>query len=448
MPRLSRKAKVIKALRDKLKGRLMSRAAQLILLDDEWFDDDMMHLELAKDLALSVAIRKAESQRYLFRQSQYRCGNKRFNEDLDQGSLSWLNDDEFLQKYRCSRENFYRILELIEEHPVFQTPENKRSQAPVAHQLMVFLKFLGTEGSGGNNSNQRGHFAVGYGTADLYRKRVCTAIRSLRDQFYFWPDAEERRQIGKECAVIGDFPHCVGIADGTLFPLAFEPETEDAPDYNGRKFQYSLSTMIICDHKRRIRHYLAGFPGSAHDNRIFKETQLARFPNNHFDPQQYLLGDSAFENSWFMVSSYKRLPNQLMGYYEEKFNDQLARLRFISEHCIGILKGRFPWLRQIRLKITEDDESLKRIMQLIEATVILHNMLIEFREEEVKEWIDYSDFSDLDDHTRAVYEEQNHELSRGLSAAAPKDERRRRLMRFFMENLWDAPRNEVAIQAS
>jgi hypothetical protein len=55
------------------------------------------------------------------------------------------------------------------------------------------------------------------------------------------------------------FPHCVMIADGTLTstPLAFEPETEDAPNYSGRKYGYSLSTVIFSDHsKRRIHHYL------------------------------------------------------------------------------------------------------------------------------------------------------------------------------------------------
>ena len=40
-----------------------------------------------------------------------------------------------------------------------------RSQAPVVNQVMVFLKFLGTEGTGGNGHNQRQTFAIGYGTS-------------------------------------------------------------------------------------------------------------------------------------------------------------------------------------------------------------------------------------------------------------------------------------------
>jgi hypothetical protein len=44
------------------------------------------------------------------------------------------------------------------------------------------------------------------------------------------------------------------IADGTLTPLAFEPETEDAPDYSGRKYYYSLSNLIYSDHNIRDGH--------------------------------------------------------------------------------------------------------------------------------------------------------------------------------------------------
>jgi DDE superfamily endonuclease len=131
------------------------------------------------------------------------------------------------------------------------------------YQLMVSLTNVGTEGNGANNSNQRHTFGVGYGTGDLYRDRVAKALRDLSEEYIHWPDSEEeRREISKAIQTNFNFPRCLGIVDGTLFPLAFQPQTEDAPDYSGRKYGYSLSTMIICDHKRRICHYLAGYPGT------------------------------------------------------------------------------------------------------------------------------------------------------------------------------------------
>jgi DDE superfamily endonuclease len=187
--------------------------------------------------------------------------------------------------------------------------------------------------------------------------------------------------------------------DGTLFPLAFEPETEDVPNYSGRKYGYSITATIFCDHKRRIRHYLAGFLGSAHDkNRVFKASKLASNPNLHISPREYCIGNSAFENSRFMVSAIKKPRGEsIPKKAHEKFNEKLARLCIISEHCIGILKGRFPWLRSIHMKITEEKKSLWRILNLLESTVIVHNdVLLEWGEEERNEWIDYDDFSNLD----------------------------------------------------
>jgi hypothetical protein len=86
-----------------------------------------------------------------------------------------------------------------------------------------------------------------------YRRRVTKALLQYRDSFIKWPDFSERKQISKEIHQQYDFPHCVGIADATLFPLAFQPQTVDAPCYSGRKYGFSLSTMIICDHNRKIR---------------------------------------------------------------------------------------------------------------------------------------------------------------------------------------------------
>jgi hypothetical protein len=48
------------------------------------------------------------------------------------------------------------------------------------------------------------------------------------------------------------FPNCIGLMDGTLLPMALEPSSEDAADYHGRKFPYSLTVLVINDDKQRI----------------------------------------------------------------------------------------------------------------------------------------------------------------------------------------------------
>jgi len=86
--------------------------------------------------------------------------------------------------------------------------------------------------------------------------------------------------------------------------LAFEPESIDAPDCSGRKHGYSLTTMIVCDHNKKIRYHLAGFPGCAHDSRVYHATSFVKRPNDYFADMEHNIGDSAFENSLFMVLSF------------------------------------------------------------------------------------------------------------------------------------------------
>ena len=147
---------------------------------------------------------------------------------------------------------------------------------------------------------------------------------------------------------------------------------------------------------------------------------------------QYILGDSAFENDWFIVAAFKKLPHCTLVTDQQQFNTKLAKLRIVSEHCIGMLKGRFPWLRSIRFVITEDVKSLKRILQVIDATIILHNMLVEFGEEEQEDWIDFDDFSDMDEAERAPYNEDD-ELNEAIPEWAPKDTRRKQILQYFKE---------------
>jgi DDE superfamily endonuclease len=133
-----------------------------------------------------------------------------------------------------------------------------------------------------------------------------------------------------------------------------------------------------------------------------------------------------------MVLAFKKQANQQLPDEQEKFNKKMAKLRILSEHCIGMLKGRFPWLRNIRLIITDEKRSLKNILCLLDASVILHNILIAFGEEDKDDWIDLDDFSDMDDAARAPYEEDG-ELNVAIPAGAPKDAKRSRLLNYFKE---------------
>jgi len=178
------------------------------------------------------------------------------------------------------------------------------------------------------------------------------ATLKLHPTYCTWPDKEEQKKHSRKVKKKTGFPNAVGIADGTLFPLDFEPKTKDVPDYKGRKHTYTLTSMIVCDCDQKIRYYHSGCPGCAHDNRVYRNMDVHQNPQNYFSENTFNIGDSAFSNSQFMVSSCKKQTGKEIPDEHDRFNKLLSKVLMRSEHTIGILKGRFPWLCSIRMKIT------------------------------------------------------------------------------------------------
>ena len=116
--------------------------------------------------------------------------------------------------------------------------------------------------------------------------------------------------------------------------------------------------------------------------------------DSHFDSKQYILGDSAFKASNIMIPSFKKPFGSDLNAQQQAFNTALARIRIKSEHCIGLLKGRFQCLKRIRIQVASKRQ-LIRINRIIMATCILHNLLVE--EPCPSEWMYVEDLDDEDE---------------------------------------------------
>ena len=122
----------------------------------------------------------------------------------------------------------------------------------------------------------------------------------------FWPDEAEREEIDEAFNNLNDFPNCIGIVDGALFPLWSKPQREDFADFFGRQMGCSLTCLIANDHKRRVRYFHLGWPGSVHDERLMANCTLQKDPSKFFHPGQCLLGNSAFSNKPWLVPAFKK----------------------------------------------------------------------------------------------------------------------------------------------
>jgi hypothetical protein len=168
-------------------------------MDDVLADDDsvgeMQDLYKCNELvvdALEITYNKINKKRYMTERKPYCMGLRNmFDQDLqdwdnEDGSPPWLQE-EFFQKYRMHCESFRKLLDIIKDHPVFQT-DGVKQQAPVAHQLLLFLFYLGKSGSGANNPTLCNMFQIGRGTLNSYKRQCNIALRSLRESVICWPD--------------------------------------------------------------------------------------------------------------------------------------------------------------------------------------------------------------------------------------------------------------------
>lgn len=426
MPRYSFRKLILAKLKHELNVRRHKELLRGNASDDSDFEDFY-----AVDDYLTSMIKEAHrsvlSRRYLFR-NKYRKGFSAvtFERDLceensQDGTPPWLSDEEFLQKYRMHRDSFKIVLSLIKDHPVF-IKKYRKKQTPVSYQLLVFLFYVGKSGSGASYPQCRQTFGIGRGTCKYFIDRVTTAIRSFRDRVITWPNRQERVQIARRFREKYDFINVIAVADGTLFPLTYAPESDDSPDYHGRKHQYSLTTMIINDDQKRIRYYLAGFPGCVHDNRVYSNTPLFQDPGTYFGNNFYLLSDSALTNSSTVVSSFKCAKGHKLPVIQEEFNTLLGRPRVLAEHTIGMLKGRFQILKSIPMVITNRKKSVKRILRIIDCCVILHNLLIDTGDEIPDDWMEEEE-SDCDSDV-------GHEV--GEYDIVNDDDRRQRCIDYFV----------------
>ena len=105
------------------------------------------------------------------------------------------------------------------------------------------------------------------------------------------------------------------------------------------------------------------------------------------------LGDSAFTASATMVPPFKCTAGGALSSGKSAFNALLSKPRVKSEHCIGTLKGRFPFLRSIGLRLASSSD-MKCLIDCVCDAVVLHNFLLHGDTEE--EWFKAIDEGDDD----------------------------------------------------
>ncbi|KAL6629318.1 hypothetical protein ACP70R_029083 [Stipagrostis hirtigluma subsp. patula] len=100
------------------------------------------------------------------------------------------------------------------------------------------------------------------------------------------------------------FNGCIGAIDGTHIPVVVD--NDKVAQYICRKGYTSQNVLAVCDFDMRFTFVLAGWPGSVHDMRVFRDATTKyteKFP--HPPEGKFYLVDSGYPNKPGYLAPYK-----------------------------------------------------------------------------------------------------------------------------------------------
>lgn len=123
--------------------------------------------------------------------------------------------------------------------------------------------------------------------------------------------------------------------------------------------------------KGEIIHFLAGFPGSVHDMRVFQYSGLQQICSmegeQYFPNDTHLLGDSAYVLETHVIVPFKR--DGQLSVEQRFYNTILSSARMSVERGIGLFKNRW------RLELDKNPMiKTEFILAYLLASGIFHNL--------------------------------------------------------------------------
>ncbi|XP_064462018.1 putative nuclease HARBI1 [Ornithodoros turicata] len=266
------------------------------------------------------------------------------------------SDRGFRRRYRFSKDTVRYIIEVV--RPDLQASEFNNAIPPDL-QVLDTLR-LSAKGSYQDDASHIHGFSQP--TQSRIVRRISVALASRRVHFIKFPvlPAEQEDEKTQFLRRFG-FPFTVGVIDCTHIRIK-SPGGQVAQVYINRKGYYSLNMQLVCDAKEAITNVVARWRGSAHDSRIWQESELHRTCSS--GAIHGVLGDNGYATTEYLLTPLLRPRAER----EERFNAAHRKTRQLIERVIGQLKNEF------RCLIRKLEARLETAKAVIVAVCVLHNL--------------------------------------------------------------------------
>jgi transposase len=296
-------------------------------------------------------------------------------------------DAEFVSELRMSYPTFQRLCALVgprveKQDTVMRKAVSVEKRVAIAVYRLAHCSSL---------KNIARHFGVGKSTVQEMCTEVYTAIIDcLRDEYVVFPTGDRLRAIMSKFERKYQMPMVAGAVDGSHIPI--HPADVHHADYLNRKGWFSVVLQACVDCDGLVIDYYVGWPGKAHDARVWKESPvyawardgdiLRDVPTRQFGGQAvqpFILGDAAYPCDRFCIPALKG-PLSIDQHW---FNYNHSRARMVVERAFGRLKARW---RILAVPVYYKDMG-KHIAE-ISACCILHNFVQMHGEPFLGSWLE------------------------------------------------------------
>ncbi|XP_032363501.1 putative nuclease HARBI1 [Etheostoma spectabile] len=262
--------------------------------------------------------------------------------------------------FRLSRGSFHALMAIL-------GMGSDHGWGPVIEAL-VFLFWLA---SGTSYRVVARAFAMPRTTVHRAVHKTSRKVLSLLPQVVRHPTEEDFPHIGAGFAQLAGsaaFHRVVGSIYGCHVRVT--PPAEDAACYLNRKIFHSVQFQAVCDHTAKFIDVFIGFPGSAHDARVLKNSPLY-YQHRYPPPGFCLIGDGGYPFLRQPIALMTPFRQPVHNNLQVRFNSHLSRARCVVERAFGILKTRW---RSIFLKALEVD--VLYVPEVIACCTVLHNICL------------------------------------------------------------------------
>lgn len=214
------------------------------------------------------------------------------------------DDVDFRKYFRLQKEAFWRLHSMVRQE---LDGDNRRSRELTAeHKLLAVLRLFAC---GNMEQTAADYIGISQPTVANILPSVCDAIlRHLKAVIHMPRTEQERLAKATAFAELADFPRCIGAIDCTHIRI-ISPGGDISEAFRNRHGYFSLNVQTISDANLRIENVVARWPGSAHDQTIFSQSNVHQELENGMYGDYVIVADSGYANTFYICTPFTRHRN-------------------------------------------------------------------------------------------------------------------------------------------